>query len=1003
MNDKPPADNPVLLLSYGEDFLRKFAAYIIHKHKTSLPDLSRITILFPTCYSNTQFRKLLLTEAIKAGHQALLGPEIDTLFGWINRSVSSKLPVITEQQRELMLVESLIRYPYLHGEASPWSLAESLLSLFDELSERDIHLPDNFNDFLNQVDKAYKKNNNDSTIDSEALTGEALLVHTLWQAWQQQMKDSEFVDQHTSYLLKLKSLTPKKKEQQSSPDRHFYLAGFSQFSPAEISWLSSSLNRGNTVLWLQGSEFQDNESEYHPDVSVRQILKSLQTNPPQPVPANKYSHCLDTIFDANKTPLKNRALEFSRKHPDSPLMSRLSLFEARSSEHEAMAIDLQTRQWLIKGRKRIGIVTENRRLARRVRALLERANIGLQDEAGWALSTTSAAATLERWLESVEEDFAYQPLLDLLKSPFFFPAKFSTKQWPDLDHEELLASVFRFEQSIVLKENINRGLERYLKHIRYRQSRLTVDLAAAYDDIYALLEITSEAAKPLLAFLDNKVHQPAKMLDALNDSLRVLGMDETFSHDDAGNKILDEIKRMRVASNDSSIRLNWREFRGWLGRTLEQYNFQPNIQLGQVQLMSMSQNPLHKFDALIIAGAEHEYLPGSNNTSPFFNDGVRQALGLKSHNEQLSHKFYQFRRLLELSDTIIITRRIEHENEDVVCSPWVERIKSFHTIAYQQDLVNQFLTQHAGSTDATVTDNSASSPSPVTANPGISITEELIPKYISASAYQQLIDCPFQFFAARCLKLEPPETIKEMLEKADYGERVHLCLQAFHSGVNNIPGPFTKPLTESTREEATELLLTIANVVFAKDLEDNFLHRAWLKRWHELIPAYIDWQIKQQQFWKVDATELNIETQLEDMDIPIRGRIDRIDISKDPAESTFDILDYKTGMVAKEDAVLSGESIQLPFYALLAQQGLQKTASRVEYVSIGSGEVKTKTPLEGNTLNELTLQVGQRLVRSMTDIKNGIPMKAWGDHTACSRCQMSGLCRQESWLDDNVG
>jgi len=996
MNRQPPDDNPVMLLPYGEGILSRLASHIILKHENSLPDLSKLSILLPTPHSSIALRKLLLTEASRAGHQALLGPEIDTLTNWINRSTPSQLPVITEQQRELMLVESLVRYPYLHGEASPWSLAESLLSLFDELSERDVRLPDNFHDFLNQIDEAYRKNNNRSTINSDALTGEARLVHDLWQAWQKQMQDSELVDRHTSYLLKLKL-----NAQQTSSDKIIYLAGFSRFSPAELEWLHSSINRGNTFLWLQSSALPNTEIDYHPVVPIQQILTALKTNPPKPAPVTDYSHCLNTIYDTGNFTLKDRAQKFLATHPDSPLSPHLSLFEARSSEHEAMAIDLQTRQWLIEGRKIIGIVTENRRLARRVRALLERANIALQDTAGWALSTTSAAAVLERWLEAVEEDFAYLPLLDLMKSPFFFPAKFFTNERSVQSHEELLVSVYHFEQSIVLKENISRGLARYQNHVRYRQSRLPEDMAADYDDIYALLDIISEAAKPLLPFLDNKNYHPVKMLEALDKSLSLLGLENTFSEDDAGNKILEEINHMRAATNDTTLRLNWNEFRGWLGRTLERYNFQPNVEQGRVQLMSASQNPLHRFDALIIAGAEREYLPGISNASPFFNDGVRQALGLSNLNEQLSQKFYQFRRLLELSDTILITRRIEQGDEYVVCSPWVERIKSFHTIAYGQDLINQRLVQLTGNAETVVTDRSTSLPEPVTANPGISITDELLPKQISASAYQQLINCPFQFFAARCLKLEPPETIKEMLEKSDYGERVHLSLQAFHTGVNKLPGPFGKPLGENNRDEAIQLLITIANAVFARDLEDNFLHRAWLKRWHELIPAYVNWQIGQQQNWKVKATELNIETSMENHDVQLRGRIDRIDVSKDSPEPKYNILDYKTGAVATEDEVLSGESIQLPFYVLLAQQKLQKSASRVEYLSIDKGVVKSRSAIEGDILDELTHQVGRRLVKSLEEIKNGQPMKAWGDHVTCSRCKMSGLCRQKSWLENS--
>jgi ATP-dependent helicase/nuclease subunit B len=137
------------------------------------------------------------------------------------------------------------------------------------------------------------------------------------------------------------------------------------------------------------------------------------------------------------------------------------------------------------------------------------------------------------------------------------------------------------------------------------------------------------------------------------------------------------------------------------------------------------------------------------------------------------------------------------------------------------------------------------------------------------------------------------------------------------------------------------------------------------------------------------------------MDIPIRGRIDRIDMKADSAGEMIDILDYKTGQVASEKDVLAGESIQLPFYALLAYHPKQKQVSQVEYVSIGKGEVKTKTTLESEALRNLSHQTGQRLVKIIGEIAGGEPLTAWGDKTTCERCQMSGICRKESWLVDN--
>jgi ATP-dependent helicase/nuclease subunit B len=73
------------------------------------------------------------------------------------------------------------------------------------------------------------------------------------------------------------------------------------------------------------------------------------------------------------------------------------------------------------GKKQIAIIPQDRMVARRVRALLERADIAVSDETGWKLSTTRAAAVLAAWLELVASNAQTIALLDFLKSPFLFP------------------------------------------------------------------------------------------------------------------------------------------------------------------------------------------------------------------------------------------------------------------------------------------------------------------------------------------------------------------------------------------------------------------------------------------------------------------------------------------------------------------------------------------------------------------------------------------------------
>jgi ATP-dependent helicase/nuclease subunit B len=987
------------VIPYGEDPLRSLAEQVIEQHQDALPNLTDVVVLLPNPQAGLRFRQQLLKAAASRHHSALLGPTIDTLPRWVSQQSTSDKPVLSEHQRELMLVEALISHQYLYGQGNPWTLADSLLELFDELGATHNSLPESLDSFVEQLGSAYGLPN----LNSDSLVGEARLVHSLWQAWHQQMHDAGVIDRHTDHVLKLHACTTS-----LANKPHFYIAGLTHLSSAEVQWLQFLLARQQVELLLQGSPLLKPDTEYHPNRVVHNILQQLgDTSEITPASGDHYGHCLDAIYSDSDTPLRNRAKDFAHDFPQSPVSPKLAIFAASNAEREAQAVDLQVRLWWHEGKRNIGIVTENRRLARRTRALLERAGIELQDAAGWALSTTSAAATLERWLETIEDDFAYQPLLDLLKSPFLLPEQ---------DHDQLLSCVYRFEQGVVLKENVARNIERYRQHLRFRQNRLPADLAADYDDVHLLLDTLEAAAAPLLAYTDGQPHPPGDYLDALTTSLESLGLNQSFAEDAAGQRILEELQQMRAATPHTTLQMRWSEFRTWLGRTLERFNFQPPGQSGQVQLMGLGQSTLCQFDALIIAGCEAEYLPGAAGGSPFFNDGVRQALGLTSYTQRLSEQFHQFRSLLESADTILLTHRYEQDGEEIVASAWLERLQSFHQLAYNDDLIDDALTQLVNHTDTQVTHAVEPMPQPMSANPTASITATLFPEFLSASGYQQLINCPYQFFAARCLKLEPPESIREMLEKADYGERVHLCLHAFHHDVSGLPGPFASAISEQNTPAATQCLNDIATAVFANDLEDNFLHRGWLKRWQVMIPEYIEWQLDRQKHWQVASTELTVSTPRSNSGVTLRGRLDRIDsgIDEETGAKVAGIIDYKTGAIPSDDDVLSGESVQLPFYALLAEDACEGTVTHVEYLSLddrasvqksrsalsaNKSAVKTIGTLETETLDTLKEDIAERLDYLVNQIRSGVPMPAWGDEKTCGYCQMSGLCRRETWQE----
>jgi ATP-dependent helicase/nuclease subunit B len=435
---------------------------------------------------------------------------------------------------------------------------------------------------------------------------------------------------------------------------------------------------------------------------------------------------------------------------------------------------------------------------------------------------------------------------------------------------------------------------------------------------------------------------------------------------------------------------------------MEQALFQPSNTQGPIQLMNLAQSDLQQFDAIVIGGAEQQYMPGAPAHSPFFNDAVRAILGIPTVQQKHASKFYYFRRLLQSTresaqPRILITRTRVENGEELIPSSWLEAIQSFHTLAFHKPLLDPELKYWVEHANTQWCDESAELPRQIPPHPTAVAHPALLPKTMSATSYQQVMNCPYQFFAARCLRLSPPDTVREILQKDEYGKKVHLCLEAFHSHVTGLAGPFEKPFVEQNQQAAIELLTLISRQVFAKDIEDNFIHRSWLKRWLELIPQYIGWQTKQAAQWQVYDVETHSESIALSGQCNIKGQLDRIDQSADG----FKIIDYKTGKTPSNEDVASGEAVQLPFYAMLAQSIIGEPAktARVEYLSLDVNRFGANVYIEGDELQNLQHAVANRLVDLMKALGQNHRLPAWGDSQACKNCSMTGLCRKGMWSE----
>jgi len=1049
----PPDQN---ILQFTAEFI--FETFSGQDYSIQAPDFSGLFVLLPHTQLTQPFNEALC-RSLNADLAGIIPPWAGTLKVWIKHFVCnthSDYSIINEYARQLLFIEALQQHPNLFKEENQWQVTQALLSLFDELSLNQQAIFISVEELQEKLQQGYGIEQ-----QHEHLLYESKLVYTLWHAWQKQLSENQLYDETTDYLNRLKIASPSMAPcatMQPWPSildinapavinkqQQFICLGFSQYTKTEQGFIQTLINNNQ----CQVIEFSNTiKPEMKPGSTYTAFISETFTPSAQSFISRDgvyAENCLEQFQRMSRKDghvgimaqgamdggaIKQRALAFSKKHPDTKADDiPFSTYLASNEEEQIRAIDYYVRLNILNGKNNIAIISEDRKLSRRLRALLERANIQLKDKAGWSLATTQAATVIERWLECIEEDFSAYPLLDCLKSPYI---NIITNTGPSsaAAKDDFKKNIYRFEHDLIFHENVSSNIKQYKAKLKQRLHRLSHWPANTYDDLINTLNYIQKTAVPLTTLYTAEKSIPlSDFLNALLHSLQQLGVIQAYQNDNAGLVLLNTFDALKQSIKYSNPILSWHDCRIWLSMALESQNFTPMgnnmANDGRVQLMTLEQASHLNFDCIVIAATEPQHFPGSAKNQPFFNQAVRASLGLQTWETQRKQRHELFNRVLLSAPDVLLTACNEENGEEKPISPWLELLINFYQLTYNRkpdnlQLQQLVLSNHMANSEVFNCDD-AELPEQ-SSQPAPDLPQDLIPQSVSASAYQRIINCPYQYFSADSLRLKALEELTEELKKSDYGERIHLILQCFHKGHKYYGKAFSQPINNENAKQAEQYLFSLSMKIFLADLENNVLHRSWLYRWQKHIPAYINWQIKHQQDWSIFLSEENLETPLiappsmAPCDIPsfleqwhkdvpltnlrmdinetvkIVGRLDRIDKSKE--NNTHAIIDYKTGKTPRQDDIDTGENVQLSIYAMLDEK-----ANHVSYLSVDSSyqKVETKSFLSGDKLATNCEQNKQRLIELFKQMKNNAPMHAWGDATVCRYCHFSGLCRKAEW------
>jgi ATP-dependent helicase/nuclease subunit B len=864
------------------------ARQLLAEQRDELPDLSGITLLVPHHHVVPPFLAALRQQITAP---VFVPPRLATLPALA--SASGLADSQTDSQRLVALHAFLGRIPWLAGTPL-WALAQTLLQLLNDLDDARLAPPSAFGDFAAQVEHAARRAMN------QPMEREARLVFDLWRAFHQGAPGSR-----AAYAIGLAAW----REQVTGP---VYSLGVSGLTRMEVEFVAR----------------------------CQETLGLVELPVGEPWPARRM--LLETVWRpaAGDGPLRARALDHAARVPVSPLA--LGLLGAPDMESEAAAVAARIRAWLAEGRHRIAVIALDRLAARRLRAVLERDQILMQDETGWTFATATVSHVLDRWLALLRDGFYHRDLLDLLKSPFLFP---------DQPVTERLAAVAALEHRIA-RHDVVAGLDRFLA--------LAVGEAS---HARGYLERLDRAARQFR----QRSRQPlSDWLRALFAVLDELGASTAFADDQAGRQLLDLLHRLTAELAADRTPYTLSDWQTWLTLQLDRATFAADDIESPVRLTHLAAARLRDFDAVVLLGADAAHLP-PRQTDDLLGEAVRLQLGLPGQAQRRDTLLSDLIDVLSRADQALITWQAWRGTEPNSRSPWLDRLAAFHALAYGDDL-----------TVSVPVADGFDAPPPLAPLPA-RLTE--LPEHLSASAWQSLVSCPYQFFARYGLGLGETEAVAETMEKSEYGELVHDILRRFHEA--------HPVLSDRPRAELLASLEAIGAPLFEAREAGCYLAVAWRLRWQTHVPDYLDWALQREaEGWHWHAAETGFELDLPLADsrhIRLRGRADRVDRGPDGLA----VLDYKTQSRSTLRARLKtpGEQTQLPFYGLLTN------AARAGLVALDDDE-RVETIEQPGQLVDAVSEERARLTATLTAMAEGAALPAHGAPETCQWCEMRGLCRR---------
>jgi ATP-dependent helicase/nuclease subunit B len=591
---------------------------------------------------------------------------------------------------------------------------------------------------------------------------------------------------------------------------------------------------------------------------------------------------------------------------------------------------------------RLVIVALDRWLARRVRALLERAAVLVDDREGWLLSTTVAAHAVIGWLDAVRSDGYWDDLLGWLDSRFVQPPG-------------------------------GRALAGWIERQAAEAGWLRGWSALAADDDGSAPEALAALCR--LAAQQGARQGLAAHLATLVAVLAWAGATGPLAQDEAGRQVLALLQGLRrdAARVAQAAPMSCAEFRAWLAVLLERRRFHGAID-SPVVMCGLADAAARAPESVLVLGAAQGLLPSAPPPLPLLTDASRAALGLPTAAAFGAAQQRDLVLLLASAASAAITCRTDAA-DGTRPGPWVERL---HDVAGDGGPLGE-------------RDDRCGVVRPLSGEPVPRRETALgtMPVRIAVSGVERLVSCPFRFLVHDGWRLREPAQPADVPGARERGDLVHAVLARFHALV----AERGLPLDFDHRPALRDLLVAVTDDAdHGRGAGGAVLGEA--AEWRAALDGYLDWAIGDAAAgWRWLEAEADASLQVLPPDdegrggVRVDGRLDRVDVGP----VGLRVIDYKLGDPARLKAIARDPSraAQLALYAWMREGDAPVATSG--YLSVRR-DATGWLPLAG----PLDAAVGlwrERLPDALRRIRAGVPLAAIGGD--CGHCAARGVCRKD--------